>query len=40
VAGIIFSLLMMTSMILISTIIRAIPADISRDWLENWSNTA
>lgn len=40
VAGIIFSLLMIASMILISTITSVTLADISRDWLETRVDTA
>ena len=39
-AGILFSLLMMTSMILLYRSATASPADISRDWLETWSGAA
>jgi hypothetical protein len=39
VAGILFSLLMVTSMILITNITAANPADIDRNWLETRANT-
>jgi len=40
IAGIIFSLLMITSMLLMFNIVTTNPADISSDWLETWSGTA
>ena len=39
-AGIIFSLLLITSMVLTFEITSAVPADINREWLETWSSTA
>jgi MFS family permease len=39
-AGILFSLLLMTSMILFRNIVTVTPADINRDWLETNANTA
>ena len=39
-AGILFSLLMMTSMILLYRSATASPADIGSDWLETWSGAA
>jgi hypothetical protein len=40
IAGIIFSLLMTIGMILIYGIIRDVPQDITKDWLETWSEPA
>jgi MFS family permease len=40
VAGIVYSILMITGMILASSITRVKPEDITRDWLETWSGTA
>jgi hypothetical protein len=40
IAGIVYSLLMTTGMILAYHIVRAKPEDITRDWLETWSGTA
>jgi hypothetical protein len=39
IAGIIFSLLMTTGMALIYNITGDVPADITREWLEAWSDT-
>ncbi len=39
IAGILFSLLMGTSMFLMFDIGTTTPADINRDWLETWSST-
>jgi hypothetical protein len=40
VAGIIYSILMITGMILAFSVTRARPEDITREWLEAWSDTA
>lgn len=40
IAGIIFSLLMSTGLLLMFNIATATPADINREWLESWSRTA
>jgi hypothetical protein len=40
IAGILFSLLIMTSMILLYNSVTASPADIGSEWLENWSGAA
>jgi hypothetical protein len=40
IAGIVFSLLMFTGMILAYRVIRARPEDITSDWLETWSGSA
>ena len=39
VAGILYSILMFTGMLLTANIVSAIPADIDREWLETWSGT-
>jgi MFS family permease len=39
IAGIIYSLLMTTGMVLTYNITRDVPKDITRDWLELWSGT-
>jgi len=40
IAGIVYSLLMFIGMALVYRIVNAKPEDITRDWLENWSDTA
>jgi len=40
IAGIVFSLLMTTGMVLTYTITRDVPQDITKDWLEAWSSSA
>jgi hypothetical protein len=40
IAGIVFSLLMFIGMILAYRIVNAMPEDITKDWLETWSDTA
>jgi hypothetical protein len=40
IAGIIYSILMTTGMVLTYNITRDVPQDITKDWLEVWSNTA
>lgn len=40
IAGIAYSLLMMTSMILLTSMARVTPADVDKDALEKWSGTA
>jgi hypothetical protein len=40
IAGIIYSILMTTGMVLTYNITRDVPQDITKDWLEAWSNTA
>jgi hypothetical protein len=40
IAGIVFSILMTTGMVLTYNITRDVPQDITKDWLEVWSNTA
>ncbi len=40
IAGIVYSLLMITIMILTSRAVRVKPEDITGDWLETWSGTA
>jgi hypothetical protein len=40
IAGIVFSLLMFTGMILAYRVVNAKPEDITRDWLQTWSDTA
>ena len=40
VAGILYSLLMITGMSLTANMVSAIPADIDREWLETWSGTS
>jgi hypothetical protein len=40
IAGILYSILMITGMILASSIVRAKPEDITGDWLETRSGTA
>jgi hypothetical protein len=40
IAGILFSLLLMTSMLLFRSIVAVTPADIDRDWIESTANTA
>ena len=40
IAGILFSVLLMTSMILFRRIVTVTPADIDRDWLESSANSA
>ena len=40
IAGIIYSILMITGMLLTANMVSAIPADIDREWLETWSGTA
>ena len=40
IAGILFSLLMVTSMFLMFNIVTATAADINKDWFETWSGTA
>jgi hypothetical protein len=40
IAGIMYSLLMMTSMILLTGLARATPADVEGDLLERWSGSA
>ena len=40
IAGIIYSILMITGMILAYSVTRAKPDDITREWLETWSDTA
>ena len=39
-AGILYSVLMITGMLLTANMVSAIPADIDREWLETWSGTA
>ena len=40
IAGIIYALLMTAGMVLTYNITREVPPDITKDWLEAWSNTA
>jgi hypothetical protein len=40
IAGIVFSILMTTGMVVTYNITRDVPQDITKDWLEVWSNTA
>ena len=40
IAGIVFSLLMTTGMILAYRVARVKPEDVTRDWLQTWSGTA
>jgi hypothetical protein len=40
VAGILYSVLMITGMLLTANMVSAIPADIDREWLETWSGTS
>jgi hypothetical protein len=40
IAGIVFSVLMTTGMVLMYGIAKDVPRDITRDWLESWSGTA
>ena len=40
IAGIIFSVLMIIGMLLVRGMIADVPADISQEWLESWSNKA
>ena len=40
IAGIIFSILMTTGMVLTYNITRKVPVDITKEWLDAWSNTA
>ncbi|NIV28927.1 MAG: hypothetical protein GWN58_05270 [Anaerolineae bacterium] len=40
IAGIIYSILMTTGMVLTDNITRDVPQDITKEWLEAWSNTA
>jgi hypothetical protein len=39
-AGILYSVLMITGMLITASMISTIPAEIDRDWLETWSGTA
>ena len=40
IAGIVYSILMFTGMILAYRVVNARPEDVTRDWLETWSGTA
>ena len=40
IAGIIYSILMTTGMVLTYNITRKVPADITKEWLDAWSNTS
>ncbi len=40
VAGILYSILMITGMLLTANMVSDIPADIDREWLEKWSGTS
>ena len=40
IAGIVYALLMTTGMLLAYRVVNARPEDITRDWLETWSDTA
>ena len=40
IAGIIYAILMITGMVLVSNITRDLPEDITKDWLDAWSDRA
>lgn len=40
IAGIVYSVLMIIGMLLVRNMIADVPADISQEWLESWSNKA